>query len=136
MRMNEPPISPAELARRAGADSKTVRAFLRGERWPHDATLAKFDRALGNPPGTISAWAAGDDTIGALVPAPAQRRTVVTIDQATELELARALLARLEARRSASPGNEIGGGVTYPPSDMNMGWDGPGFIVPVDELSE
>lgn len=92
------PLSPAEIARRAGVNAKTIGSFLRGDRWPHDNTLASIDKAIGLKPGTIHAWAVSDDAFFKEDPPEPIRRVVPTIDEASEVELARALLARLEAR--------------------------------------
>lgn len=97
MKMADPPLSTAALARRADVDVKTVRGFLGGQRWPHSDTLAKLDRALDQPEGTIEAWASRDEEF-LLEHAPAEPDPVITLDDASELELVRALLARIEAR--------------------------------------
>ena len=46
-------LSPAELARRADVDVKTVRNLENGSRWPQDVTRAKLEKALGVTPGLI-----------------------------------------------------------------------------------
>lgn len=46
-------LSPAELARRADVDVKTVRNLENGTRWPQDVTRAKLEKALGVRPGLI-----------------------------------------------------------------------------------
>lgn len=51
-RMRELGMTNAELARRAGVDPTTVRAFLRARRWPHASTRRKLADALG--------WNVGD----------------------------------------------------------------------------
>lgn len=95
MRLHEPPLNPAELARRSGADVKTIRAFLSGERWPHGDTLDKIVAGLGLEPDAIDEWVRGGGEVVSIVPTVAQRAP--TIDEASIVELARALLARIEA---------------------------------------
>lgn len=94
MRMSRPPLNPTSLARKAGVDVKTIRALLSGERWPHSDTLAKIDRGLGLTEGTLEAWGAGK---------PAPEDAARTLDNATDVELAVALVARLKSREAGSP---------------------------------
>lgn len=112
MRLVEPPLTPAALARRSDIDVKTVRAFLEGDRWPHIDTLAKLDRGLGQAEGTIEAWAAGEEFVA---PPPrvdsrsdAQPAPGRLLEEATLLELARTLVARLEGISPAGdPGFDL-----------------------------
>ena len=50
--MRELGLNAPQLARRAGVDPTTVRAFLAGRRWPQPRTRARLARALG--------WQVGD----------------------------------------------------------------------------
>ncbi|WP_087485517.1 helix-turn-helix domain-containing protein [Brachybacterium massiliense] len=53
-------LSQASLATEAGVDAKTLRSLERGERWPHDTSRAKIERALGWAEGTLHALFVGD----------------------------------------------------------------------------
>lgn len=48
-----------ELSKRASVDLNTIGDFLSGARWPKSPTQGGIEFALGWPPGTISAIAAG-----------------------------------------------------------------------------
>ncbi len=48
-----------ELSRQAGVDINTIGDFLSGARWPKSPTQGRLEAALGWPPGTITAIAAG-----------------------------------------------------------------------------
>jgi lambda repressor-like predicted transcriptional regulator len=50
-----------ELSRRAGVDINTIGDFLSGARWPKSPTQGRIESALGWPPGSITAVAAGVD---------------------------------------------------------------------------
>lgn len=53
--------NPTDLQRGAGLDPGTVGDFLNGSRWPRPKTLAKVERALGWPAGSIAAMELGAD---------------------------------------------------------------------------
>lgn len=55
-------LDPNALARAADVDADTVNDFLEGRRWSRLSTLAKFDEALGWPPGAIDRISRGGDT--------------------------------------------------------------------------
>lgn len=94
MQMHTPPLTPTELARRAKTDVKTVTAFLKGDRWPRSDNLAKLDRELGFEIGSLEAWGKGTEPISS---------DVRTLDNASDVELASTLLARLEAHAAGTP---------------------------------
>jgi hypothetical protein len=48
-----------ELAKRSRLDLNTVGDFLSGARWPKSPTQGRIESAIGWPPGTLSAIAAG-----------------------------------------------------------------------------
>jgi len=97
MRMAEPPVNAAELARRAEIkDPQTVREFLSGARWPHFDTRAQIERALGLGEGTIDAWAEGRDAPEPAPKQPSGDDAGLLVSEASAVVLARALLARLE----------------------------------------
>lgn len=50
-----------DLSRQAEADIATISDFLSGARWPKSPTQGRIEAAIGWPPGTITAIAAGMD---------------------------------------------------------------------------
>jgi plasmid maintenance system antidote protein VapI len=46
-------ITPGQLARQAGVDATTVRALIRGTRWPRMVTAERINAALGWAPGEL-----------------------------------------------------------------------------------
>lgn len=86
------------LAAKAGVDPDTVRDFLAYRRWPRLGTLTKLEQTLGMSPGELVALGAGDAArVAAHAAAPASAKT---LDDASDVELLMALLARATARLS------------------------------------
>ena len=77
-RMEELDLTPNDIARAAHLDPTTVRALIRGERWPRESTRARINKVLG--------WPHGEVTRRAFVPA---------LDQISTPELARELYERV-----------------------------------------
>lgn len=76
------------FAKKAGLDPQTLSTFLNGARWPHGATLAKIERALGWPAGRITDMREGvaddprpttPDVIDVSPLSPIQRRAVLAV---------------------------------------------------------
>ena len=90
--MSELGLSAAELARLAGVDASTVRALLKGRRWPNDGTRNRLSAALGWPPGEIARAAVrqGGAPIGA--------NRFGSLSEVSTAELAHELCDRLVAQ--------------------------------------
>jgi predicted transcriptional regulator len=80
-RLAELRITTTELAAKAGLDPTTVRAFLRGDRWPHASTRAAINTALG--------WCEGEIARRAL-------RGSATLDDTSTEDLAREVYERVK----------------------------------------
>ena len=78
-RIAELNTTPADIARKAGLDPTTVRAIMRGTRWPQNRTRERLTAALG--------WSDGEIARRAIDGSP--------LDQVPTVELARVLLERV-----------------------------------------
>lgn len=76
-RMTELDLTAAELARRAGVDPTTVRALVKGSRWPNPSTRQKLAEALG--------WELGDTLRAAAIQGYVVIKTIPTKEIVTEL---------------------------------------------------
>lgn len=65
-----------QLVAATGADPGTIGDFLNGKRWPKLGTQGKIERAIGWPPGTLRAIAAGSPAPRADDGAPTSAQTV------------------------------------------------------------
>lgn len=100
--MRDARINNAKLAGLIGMTVDTVGDFLNGKTWPHPITQGHIEDALGLPPGVIQARANGEadeDTLRLVRPPEDEaRHGPISVDDATELQLAIALLERIRKR--------------------------------------
>lgn len=81
------------LAKKAGIDTKTINAFLAGNRWPSNETRARLEAALGLPGGALS-------VMGDQVMQQAQTSTPsVNLASITDAQLLAEIAARFERGR-------------------------------------
>lgn len=94
-RMAELAITLTTAARAAGISTKTLRALVRGERWPTEAVQQRIEQVL--------RWPNGEIATRAVVGVPNGH-----LDRVTDAELAAELLRRIEARdrRARAAGRE------------------------------
>lgn len=85
-RMTELAVTPTTVSRAAGISTKTLRALVRGERWPTDAVQQRVEHVLRWPSGEIATRA----VLGA--------RQGLLLGDLADVELAAELLRRLEVR--------------------------------------
>ena len=101
-RMAERRLSPAAVQRAAGVDPKTLRALLRGDRWPTLPVRGRVERALGWEPGELLRRARG-----VMATAPAAGLAGVSTDEL----LAEVVRRGIEfGRRRGREGNPGGNG--------------------------
>lgn len=54
LRLAQLHMSVPKLAERSGVSAATLRALIRGERWPNSHTRERINHALGWPPGELA----------------------------------------------------------------------------------
>lgn len=84
-RMAELAVTPTTVSRAAGISTKTLRALVRGERWPTEAVQLRVEQVLRWPSGEIATRAVTG------------RGGV--LDGVADVDLAAELLRRLEAQQ-------------------------------------
>lgn len=95
-----------DLATAAEINPDTASDFLNGKRWPQRATLAKIETALSLPPGLLDAMRRGDtDFMQRHAARPSRVAGAKTLDEASDVELLMALLARATERLSGDHEN-------------------------------
>lgn len=84
-RRNELELTQRSLARDKIINAGTLIAFEKGRTWPRRGTLAKLEKVLGWPPGTIMRIRSGAPAVAGVAAAPSAGPPVAQPDEATEV---------------------------------------------------
>jgi transcriptional regulator with XRE-family HTH domain len=84
-RRNELEITQRSLARDKIINAGTLIAFEKGRTWPRRGTLAKLEKVLGWPPGTIMRIRSGAPAVPGVAAAPSAGPPVAQPDEVTEV---------------------------------------------------